>query len=473
LSKTIKFNTICLLLSFFILLSGCKSDIVRNTTSITKTISSSSITDQYSKLQQNAKPICEGSFIQSWLFTNWTDERWGQELQYMKDSGMKYLILAPAAAQDKDGKWNCLYPTNIPEIKSGYNGKDYIETVLSNCQKYGIKLFLGLELCDSWWSTDISNSQVLFNQMDIGNKIADELYAKYHQKYKDTFYGWYWTPELANYKTISKTSKTREQTIKVFSDELNINLDHLTKIDSSMPLMLSPYYVTTITSADENYQFWADLLKITHFREGDILCPQDSIGAGGGKLDSLDTWLKSFRKAVDTKPGLKFWVNNETFVQTDWSSASLSRFITQMKISSKYAEHLISFSFCHYYSPFNVVPDFYNTYKKYLNVGKLDKTPPSSPKNVSAKATGLDVKITWSASVGKNGISGYNVYRNKKLICSFHVKRDDGSGTIPQLVTECNDNISFLLAPIIYYVEAIDCVGNVSAKAAFTYKTKN
>jgi hypothetical protein len=170
---------------------------------------------------------------------------------------------------------------------------------------------------------------------------------------------------------------------------------------------------------------------------------------------------------------MKFWVNNETFVSADYSSADLSRFILQMQIASKYAEHLISFAYCHYYSPYNADPSYYSTYLNYIKTGKLDKTPPSPPTNVTATGTGLDVKVTWSAATGKNGISGYLVYRNKKLISTIHVKRDDGTGSMPKLVTECSDNISFLTAPIIYYVQAIDCAGNVSPQVAFTYKLKD
>jgi hypothetical protein len=75
------------------------------------------------------------------------------------------------------------------------------------------------------------------------------------------------------------------------------------------------------------------------------------VGAGHIKIDELDKYFAALKNAVDTKPELTFWANNENFTISDWSSAPLSRFVEQMKISSKYVENHVTFAYSHYYSP--------------------------------------------------------------------------------------------------------------------------
>lgn len=449
-----------------------------------KIINSSAIPDPYQNLKEDPHAKADGAFLQSWLCARWSDERWQQELQCMKDVGMSYLIMGDSCSKNTQGNWYSFYPSAIPEIKKGYGGADVIDAALRNCQKAGFKVFVGMGMDDKWWGTFINDPQWLDSFMEQSNKIVDELYTNYHEKYKDTFYGWYWVPEFFNDTSFAKISPEREDRIKVLSDALNISLDHVTKLDPSLPLMLSPYVNIDYTSANDNFEFYRDLLRITHFRKGDILCPQDSVGACEGangvrKLKYLDTWTKSFRKAVDTKEGMKFWSNNEDFEVYDsnkYASANVGRFIRQIQIASKYAEHIITFAYPHYYSPYNAIPGFHKTYEMYVKEGTLEKEPPSEPENVTAKMLDQESSvINWDPATDNIQVAGYGILRNGVPYESIHATRDDGTGAEPSVSTHFVDNDagnSFVNGKIIYEVYAFDCTGNTSNKVSVIINEK-
>lgn len=436
--------------------------------------------DPYENLKMDPHAKLDGTFIQSWLCAGWSDERWQEELQSLKDVGMTYLIMGDACTKSTEGNWYSFYPSQIPGIKEGYGGVDVIDAALRNCQKFGIKVFVGMGLDDKWWGTFINDPEWLNASMEQSNKIVDELYANYYNKYKDTFYGWYWVPEFFNDTSFAKSSPNREARIKVLSDAMNINLDHITKLDPSLPLLLSPYVNIDYTSANDNYEFFADLLKITHFRKGDILCPQDSVSAvGERKIKYMDAWTKSFRKAADTKEGMKFWSNNEnfdTYEPNKSASANLERFIRQIQISSKYAEHIVTFAYSHYYSPYNAIPGFHKTYEKYVKEGTLEKEPPSEPKNVTAEMLDAESAIVkWEEATDNIQVAGYKIVRNGDLCKTIYATRDDGRGAEPAVATHFTDNDagkSFVNGKIEYEVYAYDCAGNESNKVSVIINQK-
>lgn len=454
-----------LVLSIVFSVPGCSGGKTHNKVSSKATSSSS---DPYANLKENPRAKLDGTFIQSWLCSCWTDERWQQELQNLKSLGMEYLILGDSADKNKSGTWYTYYPSQLSGLKDGYGGRDVIENALRNCKKAGIKVFIGMGFDESWWD-NFKNATWLNAAAEQYNKICDEIYSKYHSRYSGTFYGWYWVPEIWN--DTSYANENRKSAIKALSDAMNINLDHISKLDTSLPLLFSPFVNNQMTSADDLYLFYRDLFKTTHFRSGDILCPQDSIGAGGNKLPYLGVWTMNYRKAVDTKPGLRFWSNCEDFDKKSddlTTSASLNRFAKQMQIVSKYCEHIITFAYCHYYSPYNTVTGFNNAYKLYLETGKVETNPPTAPKNLTVKIQDEGALIQWSASSDNTGIAGYYVYRNGTLIDTIvgKITNNVGKPTIDTISADFDAVKSLVNGKSTYEVEAFDCAGNKSTRAS-------
>jgi hypothetical protein len=416
-----------------------------------------------------------GTFISDWLVKNWSDETWRKELTAMQEIGIEYLILAPTVLFNKDGKWLVNYPTQIEGAKDSYDGIDLVENILRNAKKFNIKVLFGLNMDDKWWenwwdvNVTTANREWLYKQMKLGNIVADELYSKYHSRYPDIFIGWYWVWEMWNFSIMTLDSIGRNQNIQTLTNCLNITLDHLTKLDKSMPVLFSPFANLALNTIEDVYHMWKDIFASTKFRNGDIFCPQDSVGAGGTKLSQLRECFMAFKKAVDTKPGLKLWANNENFEQSDWSSATLDRFIQQIKITSEFAEHNITFAYNNYYSPLNTDKGFHETFKYYVNNGKLPIKLPQIPLNVTQSIDNDKSVIRWTEC---ESVAGYLIYKNSKLIGSVKCNKDDGKGYIEKMNCIINDADFCNDSSAEYAVCSFDFAGNLSLQSKATKNSK-
>ena len=361
---------------------------------------------QYNK----SYPIADGTFIQNDLITIWTDDRWQQELSALKEVGMHYIIIAPTLQTNDKGVSESIYPSILPGVKQKC-ADDLVDNCLRNAQKAGFKVFLGLNLNDKWWSANFTYDW-LKHQMETGNSVADELIQKYKNKYGDVMYGWYWVWEVDNVHCNTPNLQA------ALAAMLNINLDHLHAVTPSMPLMLCPFMNYRLGTATENRNMWETVFATTHFSKGDIFAPQDCIGAGGLKLDTLAVWFREMKKAVDTKPGLLFWSDAETFDQRFWTIAPLNRFIKQMEIVKPYVSNIISFAYSHYYSPFKVNKKYHEAYLQYVRTGVLPVTPlPDPPLGLRVnKSIDNRVTLAWQAPADSSAIAGYYIYRNGVLV---------------------------------------------------------
>ncbi|MFD1629462.1 DUF4434 domain-containing protein [Pseudopedobacter beijingensis] len=307
--------------------------------------------------EQKEYLVASGTFIQDFLVYNWDDAKWQQELSVLKEVKMKYIVFYASVYNNQS-----LYESELPGITSKYN-VDVLDRCLRNAERAGMKVFIGLNFHEDWWQP--YTSSWLYEQMNIGNQIASEIKEKYSEKYKNSFYGWYWAWEIdnLNYKTQSKQD--------MLVNALNSNLNHLRSITPDMPVMLCPFMNYRLGSASEYSKMWTYIFSKTNFKAGDVFAPQDCIGADGLKIEMLDSWFYHLSKAVETKPGLLFWSDAETFVQSNWSPAPIERFVEQMKIVQPYVSGIITFAYSHYYSPVTVSGDYHQRYKNYLKTGKL------------------------------------------------------------------------------------------------------
>jgi len=355
-------------------------------------------------------PIADGTFIQNELVANWTDDRWQKELTALKEVGMHYIILAPTLQSNEKNISESMYPSALPDVKQRYSN-DLVDNCLRNAEKAGFKVFLGLNLNDKWWSADFTYDW-LKHQMEIGNSVADELIQRYKNKYGGVMYGWYWVWEVDNIHCNTTSLQ------HALAEILNVNLDHLHAATPSMPFMLCPFMNYRLGTAQENRKMWETVFAGAHFNKGDIFAPQDCIGAGGLILDTLDVWFREMKRAVDTKPGLLFWSDAETFDQRFWTSAPLNRFVRQMEIVKPYVSNIISFAYSHYYSPFKVDKRYHITYLQYVREGTLLVGQlPDAPNDVQLmQSIDNKVKLTWRPPADSSIIAGYYIYRNDSLV---------------------------------------------------------
>lgn len=401
-------------------------------------------------------PVAGGTFIQAFLVANWKDKDWQREFSYLKEAGMRYVVLMDVSTTNGDVT-KTIYPTKIQGFEPEYGKHDVVDICLRNSEKAGMKVFLGLGFNSDWWNKGAKDPRWLYTQMDRGNMIADELYARYYSKYPNAFFGWYWAYEVdnANFRTKKRLS--------VLAEAINRVQRHLKIKGERLPFMLSPFMNSKYSSPEEYAQNWSYLFAYTDLGNGDIFCPQDSVGTGGLKVNELDAWFSALKRAADTKPGLLFWSNAETFDHKDWSSAPVERFIKQLEVEGRYAENILTFAYSHYYSPNNVDEGFHKTYMKYVKSGKLDDRKPEAPSAVTAERLDANsVLVKWEPASDDMGICGYTVYRDGKEVFKTMawVKNSGKKGPLTQFTDVLPPNMG--KKKHTYRVKAFDFAGNIS-----------
>jgi len=418
-----------------------------------------------------SKVVADGSFVQAWLCGSWTDARWQQEFTAMKNAGMHYLVIGPVAECTAGEITQTLYPSTLPntELDSGLNGRDMVDICLRNAETFGIKVFIGISSNDLWWSAHGADTTWLYNQMEFDNKVCDEVWSLYKSKYPTAFYGWYWAYEVDNVSFSTEAQQNELMTA------MNIQLDHLSSTNEKLPFMWCPFMNSSDGTPQAYQAMWQNVLSGLHTTTGDIFCPQDCIGAGGLNLSNLASWFASLFQAVNTKTGLVMWSDVETFIESDWTSATWDRIIKQMQIEQPYVDNYMTFAYCHYQSPNNIDPGFQATYVDYLNTGTLEATPPTIPANFTAiLQTNGNVALNWDASKDSIGVCGYYIYRNGIEICKKQVSRLDGATKSTPLVTSLTDAGLNSSTNYTYYVKAYDFAGNISdSTSQITINTGN
>ncbi len=391
-------------------------------------------------------PRFDGSFIQEFLVADWDNARWDQEMAMLKEVGMKHLIYAPSLLTNEQGKVTTNYPSSLTDKK--YQSET-LKKCLRSAQKNGIRVFVGLNFNDRWWKVDY-DADWLVNQMKVGNKVADEIVALYKKDFPDAMYGWYWVWEVDNLNCMTSECQ------KNLAEALNTNLDHLSEITPGMPLMMSPFMNYRVGGNAKEYgRMWENVFAQTRFRSGDIFSPQDCIGAGGLNLDNVSEWFSELKQAVNTKPGLIFWGNVETFDQRFWISAPLERTQKQLEIINGYVDNIICFAYSHYNSPYVVNPDYHQAYLQYCRTGHLpDMEVPERVINASMHKVSDGIEIRWTPNSMK-AADGYSVYRDGKLIKKLQIRGGELPGTFVDTEGKADS---------VYEVAVYNVIGIESAK---------
>lgn len=343
-------------------------------------------------------PAIEGTFLQHWYTVSWDDTRWDAELDVLKEAGMTYLIYTP--------------------IKDGDNAADYnsLERCLKSAKKHGINVFVGPNYHGDWWSQGRDRNW-LMARMDEGKAVISQILSRFQTDYKDALYGWYWDWEIDNLNWNTDSAK------QLFVDAINAILDVL---PADMPLLFSPFTNPALGSAAAYGNFWKEVLPKMHFRSGDILAPQDCVGASKMTVANVKGWFYQYKEAVATVDGLQLWGNVETFEQfslsdgSHFASAPMGRIIEQIEAVSKFASKVVCFAYPHYQSPKAVLSQHHSAYLNYTKTGSAGTFP--KPKAVSSanKEVGTGVALSWVLPT-KDNADGFAIYKNSELYIKLQI----------------------------------------------------
>lgn len=419
--------------------------------------------------EPKCNPEFNGTFIQSWLSSSWSDEQWQSEIENMKDAGIEYLILqdvANKAYKSSGGGWSIYYDSDLDVFDAATVYNDVIESALRNCSGTGIKVFIGLAMFDDFWTEGAITGQYA-EMCDVAAQMVTEIYTKYYSRYRDCFYGWYFTPEFNNVLTC-------QVNINGMSRGLNKIIDAINNTNADVPLLLSPFFAEYLANTHTGTLVnLVRLLNSVNFRDGDIFAPQDAIGALWTSPQNLDKTWKMYLQAVKAcDADLKLWANCENFCiaiaksplngiltrptteNTAYVTSTLDRFVWQMEVASKYCDNIITFSYNHYFSPNQVNSAFINTYLDYVDNGYvLESENPSAVSDLTKTLTDGGILLEWDESTDNFGIAYYRIEKNGKFLARVEMI----SGNEDLVYTD-----SLGSAEDTYSVTAYDAAGNVS-----------
>lgn len=441
-----------------------------------------------------------GTFIQPWLYASYDEERWEAEMQIMKDIGIEYLIMGDVANHNTDGTWTVYYPSELDYLED-YYVYDAISNLLYYCEKYDIKVYLGMGL-DCAWNSDIASDEgrkANREYMTKCNEITTELYNKYKAQYPDTYYGFYFVTEL--YNTIYMDTDTG---IDAYADGLDemftMVIDNCNALDPDMPLLFSPYvnifgYGYASINVDRFTEYYTEVLSRIPFRDGDMLCPQDSCGAGGCNNSHLKDWIAAYRNAVDRSNTIRgtellLGTNAEMFVSPDASRMSnphgvsyvgtktVDEFTESLEIARPYVDSLFCFAYPHHYSPYNAMPEFHENFTHYLETGEIETECPTPPTVVKTEIVTAEnaphLQLSFYGMTDNTAVAQTNIYKNGKLydyLVAGVITGGSGSNTTQNVWIDYEFGIESETA--VYEFECIDVCGNVSEKSSYTVTPEN
>lgn len=414
------------------------------------------------------EPVFNGTFLQSWLSSSWDEERWADEVEAMERDGVKYLILQDLANKDAEGNWDVYYKTNLDAFKDADFGGDVLGAALEAVNGTDIQIFVGLTAFDNLWSTGTLTKE--YGEVcAITADMMEEIYNTYYEDGKDNFYAWYFTMEYSNNVIMNLAMSN-------IIRGLNVVLDRSTEIDSSIPLMMSPFTSNYLTlGKGAAFIQWLMLFTEGHWRDGDIVAPQDAVGAGWMKMEDLETVWKMYSVAAKyASADVKLWANCENFTSaiapsfgegilnppstenTVYVPVTLDRFAKQMDVASKYCENIITFSYSHYYCPEQVSSVYIDTYNDYVKNGYgLEKEAPVMSDSLTKTETAEGIELTWEEAEDNIGISHYRILKNGK----FLMRAETFDGYHRTSAVDAGGKISD-----VYTIIAYDGAGNPSAE---------
>lgn len=420
--------------------------------------------------ERRTEPVFSGTFLQPWLGVQWSDEDWKAEINEMKQDGIEYLIIQNVADKTQKtagGKWTVYFDTEVKQLKNAKKEANIVEAALRACKGTGIKVIIGLAIFEDFWYRGALTSQ--YNECcSISAALAKEIYEKYGEEYKDTLFAFYFTPEFSNI-IFDSASALR------LSKGLNVLLDEMSESCGNLPLVMSPYVTDYFTFGKiDMFAFWSKIFAYSKFRDGDIVAPQDAVGAGFVKTSELERNWKMFRTLVDSCDAkLKLWANCESFSIARAKSAisgiavpnetenkvsvpaCMDRFALQLDIASRYCDNIITFSYNHYLSKNQISSQFIEAYRTYVKNGFTPETnAPQKAKNFSKKQSENGIVLTWDEAIDDIGIAYYKITKNGKFLSRIECIYNE---------TELSFTDEGGKASDVYVITACDTSGNFSA----------
>lgn len=350
--------------------------------------------------------------------TVWGYEQWYECFLRLKEVGIDTVILQYTAQY-----WNAqnqFFFYNRPGANNGsqpdYQRRQVLYS-LDAAKKHGMKVFLGLQVAEDLWFSDMSSGfsgNFLTESAAFSQMVADELLEQFGEGYYDQIAGWYLPFELNNKQVCGEALE------RFIDNYLRPVTNYLKQKTPDKQIMMSPliYHDDLTAPADGTYlEIWKNMCREMWLKTPlDIIAPQDGCGWESTTSYNLAEWYYALYEAANDAAVIEqrrlsgwgeatAWDNAESYNMNGIDQMPVNRLISDMSAAAPYVSGFISFSI-HYFVPFeqkNIcgVSDgnrfYYDAYKMYYETHKLitDNTRLSAPANVAAVPSG-DYGITLS-----------------------------------------------------------------------------
>lgn len=288
-----------------------------------------------------------GTFIDEITYdipsSNWTKKQWKRDLDNMRKIGIDTLIFIRGGFYGKT-----IYPSRHFHTE---DTDDFAGFILEEAAKRKMRAYMGLYISTLDWNRGDAKGEIEHNRHFI-----NEVYDRYSGI--SSFAGWY-IPQEASKNELNIT-------------EVMKGLSYLCKEkDSTMPVLISPYFNTYVTGGDftveQHAEEWHNIFSKCS-RQIDICAFQD----GSAPIESMRDYLRATKKLCD-EFSMVHWVNTETFerdVRRMYYPIPFDLLRRKLDQHMKYAEKIITFEYSHFLSTQSIYPSARNLNRLYRSYYK-------------------------------------------------------------------------------------------------------
>lgn len=281
-------------------------------------------------------------------------------------------------------------PTSWPGTSQQPGGKESITYLLDAAKNNGMKIWLGLYLCEqdfcSWWSAndqddliDAEDSLAIEHNVQRSIQVAQDLLTQYGTH--PGLGGLYYSIEPANIAFMHPNTRP----------VLASAIDRVAKaVHTAQPgtkLAICPFFNVALSTAQEYGDLWDYVLENSDL---DILMLQDGVGVEPRLLtasnDQVSEWYSALRAAAD-KHGVEFWGNAELFTNLvedrgnpQLVPSNLEKIQRQLETMAPYVDKIVSFAYSYLDPDYDIFTfanglyktertSLYNELKEYYEAG--------------------------------------------------------------------------------------------------------
>lgn len=274
---------------------------------------------------------------------NWTKEQWAAQFDIMKNMGIDTALIIRVGYCD-----SAMYNSPIMNTTL-YEEEDLVEILLSEADRTGINMFIGMFDTGRYWLKNDWEKEV-----EINSRLIEEIWQRY--KHHKSFYGWY---------------MSHEGDMKFHQEKIWKPLITKAKsYDSSKKILISPRY------AGIKYEPRFAVTPEQHYKHFDYIFGElegliDIAAFMDGHVDfcELESFVKITKKVCD-KHNVSFWSNLETFDRDmPWRFPPIEwmKLKHKLEVVQPYVDKIITFEAPHFLSPYSMFPSAGNLYQRYMD----------------------------------------------------------------------------------------------------------